>query len=506
MEKLNSKLTNTHLQMPYSNKTSYNNYPEKVLQYGEGNFLRGFADWMFNELNKKDLFNGKVVIVQPIKNGLVDVMNEQNGMYTLLLRGIQDGRIVEGKEIITSISRGINPYDNYTDYMKCAENPDLRVIISNTTEAGISYSPDDRLDDVPPASFPGKLAAFLYKRYKTFNGDPSKGFIIIPCELIDRNGDKLKETVLHLVHDWKLEAGFINWVKNANHFLNSLVDRIVTGYPKDEISSLTSQLGYEDKLLDTAEVFHLWVIEGDSKLSEELPFTKAGLNVIWTDNMAPYRTRKVRILNGAHTMTVLAAYLYGKDTIKECMDDSIIRAYMEKGIYEEIIPTLDLPYNELKQFADAVLERFQNPFIKHYLLSISLNSTSKFKTRVLPSITEYVNRKGTLPEVLTFSMAALIAFYKGVEIKEGSLTGTRTEKAYKINDDTWILEIFKSLWKQFDKSFEGTRILVSAVLGNSNIWGSDLNKIQGFTEAVTGYLYNILSKGIEDTIKQIVIL
>lgn len=505
MQNLNKELLENGFQFPADVKVSeYKELPEKVLQFGEGNFLRGFVDWMFNRMNQQNLFNGKVVLVQPIAQGMTDMLNQQDNLYTLFLRGIQNGKVVEEKEVITSISRGLNPYSEFEAYMKCAENPELRVIVSNTTEAGISYSSEDKLEDAPPASYPGKLTAFLYKRFKAFKGDTSKGLIIIPCELIDRNGDNLKKIVFRLAEEWKLGSDFTHWLENSNYFLNSLVDRIVTGYPRDEVEKITEQLGYKDNGLDTAEIFHFWVIEGDKKLAGELPFAKAGLNVIWTDDMTPYRSRKVRILNGAHTMTVLGAYLYGKDTVKECMDDELILSYMNKGIFEEIIPTLDLPKSELEEFAAAVSERFANPFIKHYLLSISLNSTSKFKARVLPSITEYIKRKGALPKVLTFSLAALIAFYRGTELDGTSLVGERPGNTYKINDDMPVLEFFKELWTNFDGSRAGTEKLVNAVLANTSFWGEDLNNLPGFAGAVAGYLYGILSDGVGETMKKVI--
>ncbi|MCG8500881.1 MAG: tagaturonate reductase [Firmicutes bacterium] len=505
MQKLNNTLLKNGFNFPDDLKVSlHKELPEKVLQFGEGNFLRGFVDWQLNELNKKDLFNGKVVVVQPIEHGLIDVLNEQDGLYTLFLRGIQKGKIIEDKEIITSVSRGINPYTDFEEYLKCAENPDLRVIVSNTTEAGIAYNAADRFEDAPPASFPAKLTVLLYKRFEAFKGDISKGCIIIPCELIDRNGDNLKKIILRLAKEWQLGNAFISWLEQANHFLNTLVDRIVTGYPGEEIENLSAELGYRDSLLDTAEIFHLLVIEGDKKLAAELPFAEVGLNVLWTDDMAPYRTRKVRILNGAHTMTVLAAYLYGKNTVKECMDDEVIHTYMKKGIFEEIMPTLDLPSKELEEFASAVLERFANPFIKHYLLSISLNSTSKFKTRVLPSLLEYANRKGALPKVLTFSLAALLAFYKGTEIQETSLIGRRPGNEYKVNDDMSVLNMFKTLWSAFDGSRESTEALVTQVLGKQEMWGMDLNTVEGLTAAVANDLFDILDKGMHEAIEKII--
>ncbi|MCZ8517835.1 tagaturonate reductase [Paenibacillus filicis] len=284
-------------------KKSPPRHPERVLQFGEGNFLRGFFNWMLHQMNQKELFNGQAVVIQPISSGMTDMINEQNGMYTLLLRGIQNGNRVEEAELITSIRRGINPYTDYKSFLHCASNPDLRFIVSNTTEAGIAYEPNDQYHHAPPSSFPGKLTVFLHKRFIAFHGDLSKGFIILPCELIDRNGDQLKQIVLRYARQWQLGEDFEEWLEH-NHFLNTLVDRIVTGYPKEEIGKLTARLGYVDHLFNTAEPFHLWVIEGDRRLSGELPLVDAGLNVIWTNDLTPYRTRKVRLLNGAHTIAL----------------------------------------------------------------------------------------------------------------------------------------------------------------------------------------------------------
>lgn len=505
MERLDRALIKSNFKFPGDLKIGCTEeFPEKVLQFGEGNFLRGFVDWMFNALNREGLFNGRVVVAQPIEQGLADRINEQDGLYTLFLRGVQNGEIIESKELITSISRGLNIYSDYEEYLKLAQSPHIRVIVSNTTEAGIAYKADDKLEDTPPASFPAKLTVFLYKRFKFYNGDITRGIIIIPCELIDRNGDNLKKIVIRYANEWGLGSDFISWLESGNYFLNTLVDRIVTGYPKDEVHKMKEQLGYEDDLLDTGEIFHLWVIEGDKRFAEELPFAKAGLNVIWTDDLTPYRTRKVRILNGAHTMTVPAAYLYGKETVKECMDDSLIRTYMEKGIFEEIIPTLDLPESELRGFADAVSERFENPFIKHYLLSIALNSISKFKTRVLPSLLEYVNRKGKLPNMLSFSLAALILFYRGNEIRENSLIGLRDGVEYKIYDDMPVLELFKALWTDFDGTEEKSRLLVEKLLDRSDIWGTNLNEINGFAKLVSEYLFNMIAYGIDKALNEVI--
>ncbi|HVN94847.1 MAG TPA: tagaturonate reductase [Syntrophorhabdaceae bacterium] len=509
MKQLNASLVNSKVQLPKDlNVHEKRNLPERIVQFGEGNFLRGFVDWMVDRMNEQGLFNGGVAVVQPIPTGLAETLNIQNGLYTLYLRGIRDGMIVEEKSIVCSVTRALNPYTDFESYMSIAESPDLRFVISNTTEAGIVYSEKDRPTDRPPHSYPGKLTVLLHRRFEAFVGDPERGLVIIPCELIDRNGDVLKEAVLRLSRQWGYEEAFINWLTTANYFLNSLVDRIVTGYPREEAQGITEELGYEDKLLDTGEVFHLWVIEGDKRFAKELPLSEARLNVIWTDDMTPYRTRKVRILNGAHTMTVLAAYLYGLNTVKECMDDPLVRRFMEKGLYEEIIPTLDMPENELLDFARTVSERFANPFIKHYLLSISLNSTSKFKTRVLPSITEYVARKGAIPEALTFSLAALIAFYRGTEITGHALKGSRSTggqgtNPYDINDDEDVLELFRDVWKRYEHARMNLNELALAVMSRASIWGFDLNTVPGLTRAAVRYLAGIVDHGIGATLEQV---
>lgn len=501
MEQLGRKFIEKGFSFPEEVKVgTLKSMPERVIQFGEGNFLRAFVDWMINDINEKQLFEGKVVVVQPIPQGLASMLNEQDGLYTLLLRGIQKGEIVEEKQVITSISRAINPYEEWQDFLNCATQPEMRFMVSNTTEAGIAYASEKQPKDKCPVSFPAKVTAFLYERFKAFNGACDKGMIILPCELIDRNGDELKKIVLRYADEWGLEPDFKTWIENNNYFLNTLVDRIVTGYPGDEIEEITKNLGYKDKLVDTGEIFHLWVIEGDKKLAQELPLEEAGLNVIWTDDLTPYRTRKVRILNGAHTMTVLAAYLYGKDTVGECVKDPVVRSFMEKGIYNEIIPILELPGEEKQEFAAAVMERFANPFIHHLLLSISLNSVSKWKVRVMPSLLEYVELKGDIPHVLSFSFAALLAFYRGTEIKDNTLYGLRSDQPYPIKDDMEVLEFFAELWGNYDGDIGA---LCSLALGRKDFWDEDLNEIPKMTETVAMYLKDILDNGMDKALRKI---
>lgn len=411
---------------------------ETVIQFGEGGFLRAFTDWMIDKMNKKGLYNGNIVIVQPIEKGMCEKLEEQDCIYTHIIRGIDKGVEKVESEVITSISRCVNPYKDYQAYLDLAKNPDFRFVISNTTEAGISYEPEEMHTDRIQKSFPAKVTVLLYERFKN-NLD---GFVFLPCELIDKNGTTLKSIVLKYADDWKLGEDFKKFVCEKNFFMNTLVDRIVTGYPKDE----KIDLPYEDNMLDTSEYFHLWVIEGEKSFEDEFPLKAAGLNVIWTDDMSMYRTRKVRILNGAHTSTVAYAMLEGIETVKECMDNEKMRAFIRKSIFEEIMPTIDLPEDELKEFANAVLDRFSNPYIRHLWSSIVLNSVSKFKVRVLPSLLEHIKRLNKMPENLIFALACLIRLYK----------------TDMVNDDKDVMEFMKNA-------------SVEEILANEKLWDADLS-------------------------------
>ena len=463
--------------------------PERVIQFGEGNFLRAFVDYFIDVLNEKAGFNSKVVLCQPIAPGLADVINEQEGLYTLFLRGFQNGEAVNKKRVISCVSRCLNPYQNYEEVLACADNPDLRFITCNTTEAGIVYDPSCQFADCPASSFPGKLTQFLYRRFQTFGEVAGKGFIVLSCELIDDNGKELEKCVLEYANQWQLGEEFINWIKTENTFCSTLVDRIVTGYPRTEAVAICEELGYEDNLLDTGEIFGFWVIEGPSTLKDEFPVEQANLPVLITDNHKPYKQRKVRILNGAHTSFVLGAYLAGQNIVRDCMHDEVIRSFMNKTIYDEIIPTLDLPEKELKEFAAAVTERFQNPFIDHALLAISLNSTSKWKARVMPSLKEYVKRKGTIPECITASFAFYIAFYSGDALTEDGLLAERKGETYTIKDNRSVLEFYAS------HKEDTVEQLVHAVCTNEAFWGEDLTQMDGFEAAVCADLEKIRTDG-----------
>jgi tagaturonate reductase len=468
---------------------SANIYTERILQFGEGNFLRAFANWMIHEMNKNVGFDGGVVVVQPIDQGLIKMLNEQDGLYTLYLNGIKNGEVISEHQVIDCIQRGINPYDNFADYIATAENKELRFVISNTTEAGISYNADDKLDDAPQKSFPGKLTALLFKRFQFFGGASDKGLIIIPCELIDRNGDNLKRIVLQYAREWNLGEEFVEWLEEDNIFCNTLVDRIVPGYPKDKMGAITVELGYKDNLVVEAEQFHLWVIEAPRTVREEFPSEACGLNVVFTNNMEPYRTRKVRILNGAHTTLVPVSYLYGIDRVRESLADEVVGKFLKDALYNNICPTLDLPDAELKQFSSDVLDRFRNPYLEHELMSISLNSISKFKTRVLPSVLEYIKRKNELPSNLLFSLASLIAFYKG----------DRNGTPIALKDDQDILDFFAEVW-----STNNFVEVVDEVLSNKKFWGIDLTEIDGLQEEVTIHLESILNEGMKTALENFI--
>ena len=475
-------------------------YPEKVLQFGEGNFLRAFADWMINKANHQGLFGGSIVLCQPIAQGLGEMINAQDGLYTLAMRGIEDGQPVEKIEQITSVSRCINPYEDYNALLDMARSADLEVVISNTTEAGISYHAGDKLTDTPPHSFPAKVCAFLYERYKHFNGAMDKGLLFLPVELIDNNGANLKRIVLQYADEWELGEEFKNWVCEANHICSTLVDRIVTGYPRDQIDYFEEKLGYKDNVIVTSEVFNLWVIEGKKEWADILPIHKTDAHVIWTDDVTPYKKRKVRILNGGHTSSVLAAYLSGHNIVLEMMNDEVFEKYLDKVLYEEVIPTLDLPKEELMQFASDVKDRFRNPYIKHKLLDISLNSCSKWCARVMPSLLGYVEAKGELPQALTFSLAAFIKFYEG-KMVDGKYMGKRANgDEYQIKDDAEVLSFFADVWANQDAAG-----IAKAVLSNTAFWnGTDLSAVAGLTDAVAGYLTAMAEKPVRDVVAALV--
>lgn len=456
--------------------------PIKIVQFGEGNFLRAFVDYAFQKLNKEADFNAGIAVVQPIDKGMVSWLNDQDGLYTLFINGIKKGKEIRHKELISNIVKGINPFEDYDSYLSLAKEDELEIIISNTTEAGIAYVESDTLSMEPPSSFPAKLTVLLFKRFEHYRGDTSKGLTIIPCELINHNADTLKGIILKYASDWNLDEDFEKWIEESCTFHNTLVDRIVPGYPRAEIESYNERVDYKDNLIVTAEAFFLWVIEGGDALKAKLPFDKTSLDVKIVDDMQPYRTRKVRILNGAHTSMVPMSLLYGNETVKESVDNSFTGAFMNQAIFNEIIPTLDMDKDELVLFADEVMDRFRNPFIRHRLADIALNSISKFKVRVLPSLLEYVAAKKAIPPALTYAFACLLRFYKG------TWNGAPTP----IRDSEAITTQFSNIWKSNDLAS-----IAESVLSNADFWGQDLTQIDNLLEAVTNALTQIEENGIE---------
>ena len=426
-------------------------------------------------MNEKAAFNGKVCLLQPIPGGdaVRNAINEQEGLYTLYLRGFENGERVNSKRIISSVSRCTNPYLDNEAFLANAQNPDLRFIVSNTTEAGIAYDSSCKFDDAPSSSFPAKLTRFLYERYKHFGEEKGKGFIVLSCELIDHNGRELEKCVKRYAADWNLGDGFSKWLQGENVFCSTLVDRIVTGYPRTEADAINAANGYVDNVIDTGECFGFWVIEGPKSIADELGLDKVDLPIIVVDDHTPYKQRKVRILNGAHTSFVLGAYLKGFDIVRDCMNDDGVRAFMEETIYSEIIPTLSLPEKELKDFAASVTERFKNPFIDHRLLDISLNSVSKWKARCLPSVKAYFEKFGKSPMNLASSFRALVEFYSRGEkwtADGAALEAKRGSETYLVRDDKAVLE-----WFYARRGME-LKSLIEECAANAAFWGEDINK------------------------------
>ncbi|HCT3747020.1 TPA: tagaturonate reductase [Klebsiella aerogenes] len=467
-------------------------YPERIIQFGEGNFLRAFVDWQIDLLNEHTDLNAGVVIVRPIASDFPPSLSTQDGLYTTIIRGLNEkGEAVSDARLIRSVNREISAYHDYDEFLRLAHNPDIRFVFSNTTEAGISYYAGDRFDDAPAVSYPAKLTRLLYERFSHFAGAADKGWVIIPCELIDYNGEALRELVLRYAREWALPAAFAAWLAEANTFCSTLVDRIVTGYPRDEAEQIETQLGYNDAFLDTAEHFYLFVIQGPKSLAAELRLDKLPLNVLIVDDIKPYKERKVAILNGAHTALVPVAWQAGLDTVGEAMNDVEVCAFVEKAIYQEIIPVLDLPRDELESFASAVTGRFRNPYIKHQLLSIALNGMTKFRTRILPQLLAGQKQSGALPARLTFALAALIAFYRG----------ERNGEVYPVQDDAEWIERFQSLWAQHRDGQLATRDLVTSVLSVETHWQQDLTKVPGLTAQVTADLEAFLRDGMRSAVK-----
>ena len=464
----------------------------KIMQFGEGNFLRAFVEWILQDLNDKGAIEASVAVVQPMPFGRVKELADQDGLYTLRLEGIDNGENVRKSQIIDVIGDCINPFTEYEKYLKYGESEDLQVIVSNTTEAGIAVDASDTDFSKCPKSFPGKLLALLKRRYDRFKGDMNKGLAIIPCELIDDNGDELYRCLTELAKINKMDEKFIKWMQTANHFTSTLVDRIVPGYPKNEIEAIQKETGYIDNNVVKGEIFHLWVLKKEPFIQKVLPADKTGLNVIFADDIHPYKQRKVKILNGSHTALVPVAYLCGIDTVGEAMSDKTIGKFVKDFIFGEVNPTIDLPADQMTAFANSVIERYKNPYIRHELMSIALNSTTKFRTRLLPTLLDYVKIKGKLPQHLLFSLASLIAFHKG----------KRGNEEIALNDDPAYLAKWKYLWTEFGGDLDK---LAKEALAWKGAWDMDMNTIHpDITKTVAKYLKVIQTKGMRKAVEEFV--
>lgn len=465
--------------------------PERIIQFGEGNFLRAFVDWIISNMNEKTDFNSSVVVVQPIEKGMIDALNAQDGLYHVNLQGLSNGEVINSLRMIDVISRALSPYQDFDAFLSLAEQPEMRFVISNTTEAGINFDPSCKLDDAPASSYPGKLTQLLYHRFKHFAGDPAKGLIIFPCELIFLNGHKLKETIYQYIELWNLGEEFKAWFESACGVYATLVDRIVPGFPRKEIEQIKAKLDYDDNMVVQGEAFHLWVIEAPESVAEEFPANKAGLNVLFVPSEEPYHERKVTLLNGPHTVLSPVAFLAGVDIVRDACQHEVIGKFIHRVMFDELMETLNLPKAELQKFAEDVLERFNNPFVDHQVTSIMLNSFPKYATRDLPGLKEYLKRKGTLPEGLVLGLAAIMVYYRG---------GKRADGVEIIpNDAPEIMALLTQLWSE--GSVEN---MVERVLRTTSIWGEDLNSIPLLAERVAYYIDKIQNQGMLQTVKELV--
>ena len=464
--------------------------PEKVIQFGEGNFLRAFVDWIIWNMDQKTNFNGSVVVVQPLNGGMIDWLNGQDCLYHVNLQGRENGKPVNTLERIDVISRCLNPYAQFDAYLALAEQPEIRFVISNTTEAGIAFDPNCKLEDKPASSYPGKLVQLLYHRYQAFNGDPTKGLIIFPCELIFLNGHVLKDCIRKYIDLWQLPDGFRQWFEESCGVYATLVDRIVPGFPRKEIAQIQEKIGYRDNLVVQAENFHLWVIEAPKEVAQEFPADKAGLHVLFVPSEEPYHKRKVTLLNGPHTVLSPVAFLSGVNIVRDACNHEVIGKYIHKVQFDELMQTLDLPMEELEKFAGDVLERFDNPFVDHQVTSIMLNSFPKFQARDLPGVKTFLERRGELPKGLVFGLAAIITYYKGGKREDGvEITP---------NDDPKIIELLQQLWATGD-----TQKVADGVLAAEFIWQENLNNVEGLNAMVKQFLDLIQQQGMLEAVKTI---
>lgn len=480
------------------------NLPEKIVQFGEGVFIRAFINYFLDIANSENIFNGRAIVVQPINVENAKLINDQDGLFTLCLRGLENGQKQENYVIISSISKAYAAKLDWNEILKYAESSEIEIIISNTTETGIVYNEKDQMDLVPPISYPGKLISFLYHRYEYFDTSTDAGLIILPLELIENNAGMLKKIIKKLIKKWNLETKFLNWLEKSNLFCNTLVDRIVTGYPIDEIDKFRKVLKYEDKLLNTAELYHLWVIEGGKEVQKKIPLDEIGLNVKFVSDLTPYYLRKIRILNGAHTSMVHLSYLMGNNSVKESVEHSLVGEYIKNLLFYEVIPSMKMPKNELMDYTNVIIERFRNPFINHVLLNITFNSNSKIKYRILPTLLEYYDKFKKVPKLITFSFAAFLYFMKINKKSADKFYGLRKEENYEIKDDKEVLNYYALQWKKVNiNNNNDIEQFVTTICKNKDYWQTDLNTIGNFKELVTQNLINILNYDMNYALKKV---
>lgn len=461
-------------------------YPVKIMQFGEGNFLRAFVDWMIDKANNDGIMNHGIALVQPIGGGegVKQIFGKQDNLYHVYLEGIKDKQPVKEISLIRSVTDVINPYTEYKKYEELFLKEGLEIIFSNTTEAGIRYEEGDDLNAEPPRSFPAKMTALLHKRFRKFNGDVTKGLHIVCCELIEDNGSTLREFVIKHAQANNLGDEFINWVKTANHFYDTLVDRIVPGFPKETINEIKEEIGFDDNLVVKGEYFHVWAIGGDSSIREKLPLDKAGLNVLFMDDIRPFRAKKVRVLNGAHTAMVPVALQLGCETVMDAFNTPEVEQFINRMVAEEVLPGIGEDPEELKAFAAKILERFYNPYLKHYLKDISLNSLSKWETRDFPTVADNYNKLGKQARLTTFSLAALLVLYSG-----------RSEVNFTPNDTPEFVQFIQTTFNK-----EDIKGWVKGVINNDKIWTAPLKDLPGFADEVAVDVEAILSKGMKTAV------
>ena len=473
--------------------TDRKSLPIKVMQFGGGNFLRAFVDISIQKINNATTFNAGVAVIKPTARGDYQKLKSQDGLFSVQLEGYENNIFVQDLTVVDCIQKVINPYSEWQKYIDLSKTPELRFIISNTTEAGIVFNSDDAFDHTPPKEFPAKLTVWLFHRFTHFDGALDKGCILLPVELIDKNGEALKQCILQYADHWSLSDAFKNWISEACIFYNTLVDRIVSGYPKDKIEEIEAKLGFKDQLAVDGELYQSWLLEGPDDILNEFPFNKTDLNIELVSDLESYRNLKVRILNGAHTSMVPVAYLLGERLVKDAMKNTLVANFIHQVLMSEVLETLDFPQDYKEQFANDVVYRFKNPALEHQLISIALNSTSKFVTRLLPSLKDYLKIKGSLPANITFALSALIRFY------EGSFNNDKIN----LNDTSSVLEYFSNTWEQFRENDIDLNTLTTRLLGNSDIWQEDLNQITGLTNMIYKNLSNIEKYGFEEALTMI---